>query len=271
MLRKADFIEVMAKHLPPSASSLRLLDVGGQVSADLLERRPDLLVEVGSLYTPHWTTPADSIDSVAGYDLLIRPEFLAVALEALRPGGRMIVVNPEGVVDEALVQALEMAGFIRILVEPAVENQGVLIRGEKPHRTSDTLARVQSVAEGDSELLDLDNFKGRFVHLLIQQLPNKPVWRLQPDEMITWNAVAVQIEGVPHLLAFSSLPRAVGFMQPAVLDGFIQNVNKVGKFSKQTASTWELPILLNPTLESVQAYDPVLVTIDPDTAEAPDE
>ncbi len=271
MPRKIDFVEAMRKHLPPSASSLRLLDVGGQTGHYLFEQRPDLAIEVASLYVPHWDYPPESIDSVVSYDLLLRPEFLSATFDVMRPGGRMIVVNPEASVDETIVKALEMMGYVRILVEPAVDGEGVLIRGEKPHRTSDTLARVQAVAQADAERLDLATYRGRFVHLLIQQTPNKPVWALQPDEPIQWQAVAVQFNGETHLLAFSSLPRAVGFMQPAVLEGFIRDVNKVGKFSKATAQTWELPVLLNPTLESLRGSEVHSLTVDPDTAEAPDE
>ncbi|MCA9914323.1 MAG: hypothetical protein KC496_13300, partial [Anaerolineae bacterium] len=118
MPSKRSFIDVMVKHLPPSASTLRLLDVGGQAGERLVEMRPDLKVDVASLYVPHWEYPADSVDSVVGYDVLLRPDFLAAVLDVMRPGGRMILVNPHGIVDQALVDALEQVGFVRILVEP---------------------------------------------------------------------------------------------------------------------------------------------------------
>ncbi len=271
MPRRLDFIDVMAKHLPPSSSTLRMLDVGGQAGGRLLELRPDLAVEIASFYVPHWDYATGSIDSVVGYDVLLRPEFLAAVQKVMRPGGRMIIVNSEGVVDHVLVQALESAGLVRILVEPALGRDGVLIRGEKPHKTSDTLARVQQVAEEDAARLDFVSYRGRFVHLLIRQTPNKPVWKLQPDDVIRWQSVAVNVDGVLHLLAFSSLPRAVSFMQPAVLENFIQDVNKVGKFSKEIAQTWDMPILLNPTLESIRPHEVMMIDIDPTTAEAPDE
>ncbi|MCA9913838.1 MAG: hypothetical protein KC496_10840, partial [Anaerolineae bacterium] len=153
----------------------------------------------------------------------------------------------------------------------AGQQGGVLIRGEKPHNTADTLARVQQVAETDAALLDFESYRGRFIHLLVRQTPNKPVWRLLPEDVGRWQVVAVIMQGVPHLLAFSSLPRAVGFMQPAVLQNVIQDVNKVGKFSKSTAQRWEMPLLLNAPLESVDSYEVVLIDIDPTTAEAPDE
>jgi hypothetical protein len=147
----------------------------------------------------------------------------------------------------------------------------VLIRGEKAHTTADTLERVGQVAVRDANLLDLDTYQGRYVHLLVQQSPNKPVWRLAPDEQIEWYATAIERDNETFLLAFSSLPKAVNFMQAAVLQDFIRDVNRVGKFSKATARTWTLPVLLNPTLESVQAYRVTQFTIDPKKAESPDE
>jgi hypothetical protein len=61
-------------------------------------------------------------------------------------------------------------------------------------------------------------------------------------------------------------------MQPAVIAGAVKDVNKVGKFSKPTAQTWSVPLLLNPPFEVLRQSDEVvLVPVDPDTAEAPDE
>ena len=73
------------------------------------------------------------------------------------------------------------------------------------------------------------------------------------------------------LLAFSSLPKAVDFMQPAVLQGLIHDVNKVGKFGKETVKNWGLPIVLNPTLEKIQDFPIDFLELDANTAEASDE
>jgi len=271
MPTKAEFIDAMAKHLPPSASDLRLLDIGGVAGDELLERRPDLTIEVASLTTQHWNYPSESIDSVVAYDILLKPDLLENVLEIMRPGGRFIIVNPIGTVEETLVKTLENAGYIRILVEPAVSGSGVLIRGEKVHVTGDTLKRVGDVADRDADLLDLDNYRGRFVHLLIIQTPNIPVWKMKPEDEIKWNAIAVAAEGQTQVLAFSSLPKAVNFMQSAVLEGFIDGVNKVGKFSKETAKEWDFVTILNPLLFHIRNYDVVLIDIDKDSAEASDE
>jgi SAM-dependent methyltransferase len=267
-----EFVEVMLKHLPPSASELRLLDIGGLVGDKLAALRNDLIVTVASLYIPHWTFPDNSVDAVVVYDVLLSHDLLTAVLKVMRPGGRLIVVHPANAVDPAYLQTLETAGYVRILVEPALyPPAGVLIRGEKVHTTDDTLARVEQVAARDSDTLDLEDYRGRYVHLLVQQTPNKPVWKLAPNEVIKWHAAAIERDSQKFLLAFSSLPKAVSFMQAAVMSDFIRDVNKVAKFSKETARTWTTPLLLNPTLESVQSNTVSQIAIDPQTAETPDE
>jgi SAM-dependent methyltransferase len=267
-----EFVEVMLKHLPPSASELRLLDIGGIVGDKLAAVRNDLVVTIASLYIPHWAFPDNSVDAVVAYDVLLSDELLTAVLKVMRPGGRLIVIHPANAVDHVYLQTLENAGYVRILVEPAIYSpSGVLIRGEKVHTTDDTLERVEQVAARDSDALDLEDYRGRYVHLLVQQTPNKPVWKLTPDEVITWHAATVERENQTYLLAFSSLPKAVSFMQAAVMADFIRDVNKVAKFSKETARTWTTPMLLNPTLESVQNESVHHIEIDPKTAEIPDE
>lgn len=268
---KDDFVEAMAKHLPPSASTLNLLDVGGVSDSVLHRLREDIKVEIASQISDHWEYDNSSVDAVIAYDMLLKPKLLQEVLRVMRAGGRFIVTQPYGKPDSEWVETLENAGYVRILVEPAIDTKGVLIRGEKAHTTEDTLERVQGVAQADADLLNLNTYKGRYVHLLIQQTPNKPVWRLAPDEQIQWHAVTATRDDNRYLLAFSSLPKAVAFMQPAVVAGLVKDVNKVGKFSKVTAADWTLPVLLNPTLDSVQDAQINLIEVDPNTAEAPDE
>ncbi|HVU12980.1 MAG TPA: hypothetical protein VHD90_16995 [Phototrophicaceae bacterium] len=250
----------MLKHLPPSASTLRLFDLNGLAGKLLAEQRADLAVTVGASGD---ASAANSFDAVVAYGTTLDDESLHAALIALRPGGRLIAVDPQGDASGALVKRLESAGYIRILVEElSAEAGGVLMRGEKPHVSEDTLARIQSVA-----VRDAGEFKGRYLHLLIRQTPNKPVWALKPDDVITWEAVALADTG--ELLAFSSLPNAVAFMQPAVIAGKVKDVNKVGKFSREAAKDW--PVLINPSLDLLQSSEFVLVPIDPSGAEKPDE
>lgn len=262
-------VEAMAKHLPPSASALRLLDIGGAAGAVLSALRPDLDITRADVQDDA-TLPADSFDAVVAFDHTLTPPLLALAMRVMRAGGRLIVVDSHGEVSETPVTTLESAGYARILVETAAECPlpvGVLMRGEKPHTTGDTLARIQQVAQHDADAQPLEAYRGRFVHLLIQQTPNKPVWALREGESVAWRAVAV--DGV--LLAFSSLPKAVALMQPAILQGLIKDVNKVAKFSVATARGLGMPLTLNPTLESMAGGGLSFVSIDPALAESPDE
>ena len=266
------FVAVMAKHLPPSASTLRLLDLDGESGAILASWRADLDIIhklPGELATA--ALASDSIDSVVAYDINMRGDLLSDALALLRPGGRLIMLLSRGTVSGGQARMLRDHGYTRILVEPALDGLGVLLRGEKPHRTADTGERIRRVAQYDGDLLDLEQYAGRYLHLLIQQRPNVPVWKLTPDQTITWHAAAVKNGPRTVVLAFSSLPKAVGFMQPAVLNGLIRDVNKVGKFTRATAKSWAWDVALNPTLASIQDEALTTLQIDPASAEAPDE
>lgn len=261
------YIEVMAKHLPPSAASLRLLDIGSAAGGVLSGLRGDLEI-IPATVTPD-NLSSDSLDAVVGYDFALSQDFLSAALAALRPGGRLVVVNPTGVANDRWVAMLENPGYTRILVEAVFD--GVLIRGEKPHTQRRTQARIQQVAARDANLLDLATYTGRYLHLLIRQTPNKPAWRLAPGEQIQWQALALENATAPVLLAFSSLPKAVAFMQPAVVAGHIKDVNKVAKFTRDAARQWTLPLMLNPPIDALEDRTVALVPVDPQTAEAPDE
>ncbi|MFN8372064.1 MAG: hypothetical protein U0694_04210 [Anaerolineae bacterium] len=264
-------IEEIAKHLPPSASSLQLVDVNGAAGTVLAELRGDLTIIAPS--ETDWNLAPGSVDAVVAYGGALDAMGLQQALDVLRPGGRLIMTDPSGDVDEQHVKTLEDAGYTRILVSLGVECPtplGVMMRGEKPHVTADTLERVQSVADKDDTFADLNSYSGRYIFLLIQQTPNKPVWALQPDEQVEWQAVALDA-AQPALLAFSSLPRAVAFMQPAVLAGQIKDVNKVAKFSRETALAWTLPVVLNPDAAILDGRSITHAAIDPSTAETPDE
>jgi hypothetical protein len=252
-------IETMIKHLPPSASTLRLLDLNGASADFLASRRADLDVTTGQ------AGEEDSFDAVVAYGDTLDDDLLSAALHTLRPGGRLIVADPQGDASGVHVKRLEAAGYTRILVEELAET-GVLMRGEKPHVTDDTQARIQSVAARDQANSPL---KGRYIHLLIRQIPNKPVWALRSGESVAWWAVALSDDEGEKLLAFSSLPNAVAFMQPAVISGGIKDVNKVAKFSRTTAQNWRL--ILNPPVELLRGREVVLVPVDPASAETPDE
>ncbi len=266
MRMAVDLPAVMVKHLPPSATDLRLLDVEGRCGTAFAQQRQDLdIVTINGAVADQQLAP-NSFDAVVGYAIDVSSGLLTSSLALLRPGGRLIIGLAAGRAEQHWVDMLESAGYTRILVERV--DAGVLLRGEKPHTEQHTIDRIQQVANRDATVT-LENFKGRYVHLLIRQTPNKPVWALRPDEMVAWQAAAIATENGPLLLGFSSLPNAVALMQPAVMQGIIQDVNKVGKFSRTTAQDWSL--LLNPELESIAEATIIFVPVDPELAEAPDE
>lgn len=266
------FVEALAKHLPPSASRLRLLDIDGHCGEILAGRRADLDIRRtaavdlrGSGIVP----PA--ADAIVAFDCDLDSKMLMSIAANMRPGGRFIAVLPQGIFGECWVDLLEAGGLVRILVEPAVDGAGVLIRGEKPHATVSTLGRIHSVARADADLVDLAEYRGPYLHLLVRQSPNKPVWKLEAGEAIAWRALALGDDTEAVLIAFSSLPKAVGFLQPAVLIDMVRDVNKVGKFDREVAAGWGTPVILNPTPDAIKDRQLIWLHIDPATAAAPDE
>lgn len=262
----------LTKHLPPSASALRLWNAGDHPAAapGLIALRPDLIM----LETPDGD-PVDAILRIAPLAALMEPNALAVWLAALRPGGRLILWATDSPFEDGAraLETLERAGFIRILVEampPAVIEGGLLIRGERAHTTGDTLARVELAADAPFTLEtangDRVGYRGRFVYLLIRVTPNRPAWAIPPDTVITWRAVTA--DGA--LLAFSSLPNAVAFMQRAVLAGRIADVNKIAKFRRETAPMWP-HVLFNPSGDILNNLTFSDMAIDKARAETPDE
>jgi hypothetical protein len=261
------------KHLPPSAPPLRLIDWSGGALAEIPYWRDDVQVERRRIDAD---LPADSADAIIALDQALSADALAAGLRALRPGGRLIAIDPAGNLDSTYLARLESAGYTRILVEAALDDPavaeapiGVLMRGEKPHLTDGTLERVRIVSERSAEPDDdLENYHGRFVYLLIVQTPNRPIWARGAGEPIRWRAVAAG----GAALVFSSLPKAVAFMQRAVLTGQITGVNKIAKFRKDAiASAWTFPLRLNPDLAWLDGRGIALLDIDPSLAEASDE
>lgn len=258
----------MGKHLPPSASALRLVDAGGNAGAALSALRDDLQVEPVEGSAGLAAFPESGADAVTWLGPLDEA-LLAATWRALRPGGRFIAVDPVDRPGREHVESLEAAGFVRVLVEAAVPDSspaGVLMRGERPHTTGDTLARVEGVASRDSGFTDWSAFRGRYVHLLVRVTPDKPAWRLTPDDKVEWHAAAIRHDGADVLLAFSSLPNAVAFLQQAVLANAIEGVNKVAKFPRAAAERWPEPLIFNPALDALAERPLVRVKVDPDDA-----
>lgn len=260
-------IEAIAKHLPPSGSRLSLVDVGGRAGAILTEMRPDIEIILSPRKNSDWKIEPGSVDAVVGFNRKPEAALLSSALVALRPGGRLILMSEQGEPDESFVKTLEQEGYTRILVEMGAECPlpvGVLMRGEKPHTESHTIDRIKQIAAQDKK-------RGRYVHLLIKQTPDKPVWKLTLEDEISWEAVGVVGDNETVVLAFSSLPKAVEFMQPVVKAGKLVGVTKIAKFKWDVARAWDFSMLLNPTDDIFEVNQVAMLPVDPSTVEAPDE
>jgi hypothetical protein len=244
---------MFSKHLPPSAGAPRVLALDEAAAAELpaeaevARGRPEMTGE---------------FDAVVGY---AAPKQLPALFQVLRPGGRVILARRAE--PHALLDALTQAGFVHCLVETVGDL--TLYRGERPPFGS-SVARVQTLASGPQSLTsDLQLLTSPFVFLLVTQIPNKPAWKLAPDEKLEWRAVTLlnPATGHPTLLAFSSLVKAVAFMQAAILAKTISGVNKVGKFRAEVSQSWELPFVLNPGFEDVREWAPgPAFAADPQTA-----
>jgi hypothetical protein len=253
---------VFAKHLPPSAGLPCVLALDERAASEL---PAEITV------TQTWSN-GEQFDAIVGYT---PPHDLARWLPLLRPGGRLILAN--AVASEEALVALTDAGYIHCLVE---NHAGlVLYRGERPPRGS-SAERIQAAAGSPLPMAEGARLSREgvrefpFVFLLITQTPNKPAWKLAPDEKLEWRAATVldPATSQPALLAFTSLVKAVAFMQPAVLAQFLNGVNKVGKFRAEAAQAWPLPLIVNPAFDHwrTAALGPRL-TVDARTAITGDE
>ena len=244
---------MFAKHLPPSASLARVLALDEQAAAELAG-----LAQVTPAHSLE-DLPDGPFDAVAGS---AAPGQLETLAQRLRPGGRLILTHAAG--PEALLAALTEAGLIHCLSEAHGELS--LYRGERPpvgsalERTQTLAAAAQAGGRPDDALpiADVFSLKSPFVFLLIFQTPNKPAWKLVPGEPVDWRAATLlpALGEQPVLLAFSSLVKAVAYMQRAVLARRLDGINKVGKFPAAAAQGWPLPLALNPDFELAQHLAP---------------
>ncbi len=222
---------MFAKHLPPSAGLPRVLALDDGAAREL---PAEIELTRGD--------PVGEFDAIVGY---APPDNLAALFQRLRPGGRLILSHDTH--PQLLLTALAAAGFIHCLVESY--GDVTLYRGERPP-IGPSVERLQTLNTHTSQL-------PHFVFLLITQSPNKPAWTLAgaPGEQVHWRAATVidPATGQPTLLAFSSLVKAVAFMQAAILNSWMSGVNKVGKFRADVAQMWAWPFTLNPDFESVRA------------------
>ena len=260
----AELLALMLKQLPPAAGALRLLDVGGQCGGHFAARRRDLEIRRAA------RLPAEEAwaDAIVALEQALAADFLAAARKSLRPGGRLILGWRRGAPEPEQQLTLEAAGFTRILIE--AQGGALLLRGERPQGIRDTLARIQQVA-GQDVASELDSWPGRHVHLLVRQTPERPPWALRAGEALRWEALTLGAGTGRRLAAFSSLPRAVAFLQPAVLQGHIHGVNKVGKFPREAARQWPVALWLNPPVEALERELRGTIEVDPTLAATSDE
>ena len=140
-----------------------------------------------------------------------------------------------------------------------LDNAFWLARGERPTeqvRTTDRIAAIAQVAATPVVVLEVGEATRRYphLHLLVRQDPPSRGWDdLEPGT--TWQAVTVREIDTDRvaLLAFTSLTKAVAFMQSAVLAGIIQNVNKMPRFAKENFGKWQMPLIVNPAFETLHA------------------
>ena len=262
-----DMARLMAKHLPPSHSELSVWDTSGLLGLVIQQWRADL----------RWatTSPHGEVDAVLMLDppSPLSTAYIAELATPLRRGGRLIGVVYGLDPSRVLVSTLEQAGLTRLLVEYLNEDDpavGVLVRGEKPWHTASTFKRIQEVAQADGDRLTLAEYQGSYLYFPLIQKPNTPVWKLSPDEPITWEGIAW--EAAPACrLGFSSLPKAVGFMQAVVMRGLVKDVNKIGKYHRSVVENWQTTLLINPLLEDCLSESLILLPLNPHEAEQSDE
>ncbi len=242
-----EITHLILKHLPPSA------DVPNVHACDERSRRWSMALERQGQIT---LNDQQMIDSVLASDL----SFVEEAARRLRPNGRAIFLVPSAleVSSEAAVQTLTAAGLVRILTEAVLDEAYFLARGERPTEQPHPVDRIAAIAGSALdvvELLEPERAAGQYraLHLLVQQNPPARSW----DERvaITWRASTVREVRTDRrvLLGFTSLVKAVAFMQPAVLAGVIHNVNKLPRYEPVYLIKWGLPVIVNPAFERLRA------------------
>jgi ubiquinone/menaquinone biosynthesis C-methylase UbiE len=305
----------LVRHFPPTAEPPRILDLGcgpGVSALEFSRRLPEarimgMDIAAGMLRQAQryaardglagripWLQAdatrlpfaSDSLDVVTGHSFLYlvpdRQGVLAEAYRVLRPGGRIVLMEPSDrrfdwrvlrrALDEfrfvlsavlwhfysrvhgpftpaSLAETLREAGFAHILAEEALNGMGLIGRGGKGALD----VQQEASRAGQPQALPLQR-TAPYLYLLITQKPNRPGWQPADEGEITWEAQAVTERGSGQLvlLAFTSLVKAVAFMQPAVMAGLVRDVNKVGKFRRETVEAWGIPFVINPSLEELR-------------------
>jgi hypothetical protein len=242
-----DITQLILKHLPPSADlpRVRPLDARSKRWCMALDRQHAIK-----------TSSTNDVDATVASDIV----HVQDAVASLRPNGRAIFLIPNkvGVTTELLTEALISNGLTRILTESVLGDSFILVRGERPTdqpRTTDRIATIAQIESAAIEILNLDQAAQRYpqVHLLVRQQPPSRGWAdRQPGT--TWEALTLQDahSNQSLLIAFTSLVKAVAFMQPAALAGAIHGVNKMPRFGTERTIGWRHPLIINPVFETLR-------------------
>ena len=245
-----DVTQLILKHLPPSADlpNVHACDERGRRWAMALQRQGHITLN-----------DRQAIDGVLASDLSFAPE----AAQRLRPQGRAIFLIPNGaeVASQAVVQALTSAGLVRVLTEAVLDGAYLLARGERPAgqprpvERSERSVAIADITPGALNPIEAQQAAERYraLHLLVQQDPPGRGWA--ESAAVTWRASTVRDVAADRvvLLAFTSLVKAVAFMQPAVLAGAIHHINKMPRYEVVHLIKWGLPVIVNPVFEVLRA------------------
>jgi hypothetical protein len=242
-----EITQLILKHLPPSADRPRVrpLDDRSRRWCLALDRARDVQLIAES-----------DCDAVVASDIVL----VQNATSILRPNGRAIflVPNTEQVALETLIEALTSAGLVRILAEPVLGDAFLLARGECPtehQRPTDRIAAIAQLEASPIVIADLLEIVGRYphLHLLVEQQPPSRGWDDKPPGAI-WHALTVRdVQSNQIVLpVFTSLPKAVAFMQPAILAGAIKTINKLPRFESDRLLEWRKSIIVNPTFAALR-------------------
>jgi len=232
----SDIVELIAKHLPPSADRVRVrpLDMPARAWAT-------------ALTAEHFVRLCDEGEC----DATLAADLALVSQVRLRPGGRAIfLLSGETRSLSDLAAILSEAGFTRILTEPVLGGAFVLARGEPRSDVADRSAEVAALGTDLTVARSVQPLP-HYLHLLVHQEPPSRGWEQPDPASITWDAVTVRHKatGESVLLGFASLVKAVAFMKPAVLAGAIPNINKMPRYRGETVARWGVPVMVNPAFE----------------------
>jgi hypothetical protein len=257
-----DLTQLILKHLPPSADlpRVRPLDDRSARWCLALDRQGSII-----------SVDDSEVDAAVASGIA----HVQDAATSLRPNGRAIflIPNTEGIATESIVEALTANDLTRILIESVLDHTFILARGERPtdqERTTDRIATIARIESEAIEILAIDQAAQRYLHLqvLVKQQPPSRGWAdMQPNT--TWEALTIQDADSDQflLVAFTSLVKAVAFLQPAVLADVVHGINKMPRFETERIIGGQY-FIINPVFEALREnqrfnFDSPMFKIDP--------